>query len=103
MALKKFRNWILKVTGAEKLMDIAADANPYVMLGLAVVGIGVALYELYKHSKKFRKFVNGLISWAKKAWEDITKWFGKLANGVREYINKLVKNVDKNWGFLFKD
>lgn len=103
LALKKFRNEILKVTGAEKLMDIAADANPYVLLGLAVVAVGAALYELYKHNKKFRKFVNGLISWAKKAWEGVTKWFGKLANGVRKYINYLVKDVNKRWGWLFKD
>ncbi|WP_412137654.1 phage tail tip lysozyme [Lentilactobacillus parabuchneri] len=102
-ALRKFRTWILKVTGAEKLMDIAADANPYVMLGLAVVAVSAALYELYKHNKKFRKFVNGLISWAKKAWEGVTKWFGKLANGVRKYINYLVKDVNKRWGWLFKD
>ncbi|MCW3779761.1 hypothetical protein OM945_12925, partial [Levilactobacillus namurensis] len=49
------------------------------------------------------KFVNGLISWAKKAWKGVTKWFRKLANGVRKYIHHLVKYVNKRWGWLFKD
>lgn len=77
--------------------------NPLILLATAAVAAGTALYELYKHNKKFRKFVNGLISWAKKAWKGVTKWFGKLANGVRKYINYLVKDVNKRWGWLFKD
>ncbi|MCW4398110.1 phage tail-type lysozyme domain-containing protein [Lentilactobacillus parabuchneri] len=102
-ALKRFREEILKVTGAEKLMDIVTDTNPFVLLGVAVVAVSAALYELYKHNKKFRKFVNGLISWAREAWEGVTKWFGKLANGVRKYINYLVNDVNKRWGWLFND
>ena len=78
-------------------------ANPFIAIITGAIAVGAALYELYKHNKKFRKFVNGLISWAKKAWEGVTKWFGKLANGVRKYINYLVKDVDERWGWLFKD
>ncbi|KAL3949394.1 NlpC/P60 family protein [Lentilactobacillus hilgardii] len=78
-------------------------ANPFIAIITGAIAVGAALYELYKHNKKFRKFVNGLISWAKKAWEGVTKWFGKLANGVRKYINYLVKDVNKRWGWLFKD
>ncbi|MCT3398938.1 phage tail tip lysozyme [Lentilactobacillus hilgardii] len=78
-------------------------ANPFIAIITGAIAVGTALYELYKHNKKFRKFVNGLISWAKKAWEGVTKWFGKLANGVRKYINYLVKDVNKRWGWLFKD
>lgn len=78
-------------------------ANPFIAIITGAIAVGAALYELYKHDKKFRKFVNGLISWAKKAWEGVTKWFGKLANGVRKYINYLVKDVNKRWGWLFND
>lgn len=78
-------------------------ANPFIAIITGAIAVGAVLYKLYKHNKKFRKFVNGLISWAKKAWKGVTKWFGKLANGVRKYINKLVKNVNKRWGWLFKD
>ncbi|MEX0267289.1 tape measure protein [Lentilactobacillus buchneri] len=78
-------------------------ANPFIAIITGAIAVGTALYELYKHNKKFRKFVNGLISWAKKAWKGVTKWFGKLANGVRKYINYLVKDVNKRWGWLFKD
>lgn len=78
-------------------------ANPFIAIITGAIAVGTALYELYKHNEKFRKFVNGLISWAKKAWEGITKWFGKLAKDVSKYINNLVKNIDKRWGWLFKD
>ncbi|WP_249662794.1 tape measure protein [Lentilactobacillus buchneri] len=78
-------------------------ANPFIAIITGAIAVGAALYELYKHNKKFREFVNGLISWAKKAWEGVTKWFGKLANGVRKYINYLVKDVNKRWGWLFND
>lgn len=78
-------------------------ANPFIAIITGAIAVGTALYKLYKHNKKFRKFVNGLISWAKKAWKGVTKWFGKLANGVRKYINYLVKDVNKRWGWLFKD
>uniref|UniRef100_UPI00403F457A phage tail tip lysozyme n=1 Tax=Lentilactobacillus hilgardii TaxID=1588 RepID=UPI00403F457A len=78
-------------------------ANPFIAIITGAIAVGAALYELYKHNKKFREFVNGLISWSKKAWEGITKWFGKLAKDVSKYINNLVKNVDKRWGWLFKD
>lgn len=78
-------------------------ANPFIAIITGAIAVGAALYELYKHNKKFRKFVNGLISWAKKAWQGVTKWFGKLVNGVRKYINYLVKDVNKRWGWLFKD
>ena len=66
LALRDFRNWILKVTGAEKLMDIAADANPYGAIILAITAVIAIMVELYKHDKKFRKFVNGILSSAKK-------------------------------------
>ncbi|MDT7015363.1 tape measure protein [Levilactobacillus namurensis] len=78
-------------------------ANPFIAIITGAIAVGAALYKLYKHNKKFRKFVNGLISWAKKAWKGVTKWFRKLANGVRKYIHHLVKYVNKRWGWLFKD
>lgn len=78
-------------------------ANPFIAIITGAIAVGAVLYKLYKHNKKFRKFVNGLISWAKKAWKGITKWFGKLAKDVSKYISNLVKNVNKRWGWLFKD
>lgn len=52
-----------------------AKANPLLLIVTAVVAVSVALYELYKHNKKFRKFVNGLIK------------------GVKDFVNKVVKSV----------
>ncbi|MCW3779956.1 hypothetical protein, partial [Levilactobacillus namurensis] len=44
-------------------------ANPFIAIITGAIAVGAALFKLYKHNKKFRKFVNGLISWAKKAWK----------------------------------
>lgn len=52
----------------------------------AITAIGVALYELYKHNKKFRDFVNGIA----KAISNFTK------NALKE-IGNFFKNFGKNW------
>lgn len=52
----------------------------------AITAIGIALYELYKHNKKFRDFVNGIA----KAISNFTK------NALKE-IGNFFKNFGKNW------
>ena len=114
LALRDFRNWILKVTGAEKLMDIVTAVNPFVRIGLAVVAVSVALYELYKHDKKFRKFVNGILSSAKKLasgtikqfsnlWGDAKKIFGNGFKVIEKSTNGFIDLITGHWGNLKKD
>lgn len=52
----------------------------------AITAIGIALYELYKHNKKFRDFVNGIA----KAISNFTK------NALKE-IGNFFKDFGKNW------
>ena len=114
LALRDFRNWILKVTGAQKLMDIASDANPYGAIALAITAVITVMVELYKHDKKFRKFVNGILSSAKKLasgtikqfsnlWGDAKKIFGNGFKVIEKATNGFIDLITGHWGNLKKD
>ncbi|MEY9864172.1 TP901 family phage tail tape measure protein [Catenulispora sp. GAS73] len=45
------------LTAATWLLDAAMDANPIMLVVLALVAIGVALYEAYQHSTTFRQII----------------------------------------------
>lgn len=72
--------------GALKTATSFLMANPFV---LAIAGIAalVAGFEiLYKHNKKFKKFVDDLAKDAKEAFDNIVKWFKDIP-----------KNLSKTW------
>ncbi len=48
---------------AQWLVNAAMDANPIVLIGAAVVGLGVAVYELYKHWDAVKSFFKGSGGW----------------------------------------
>jgi hypothetical protein len=62
------------LTGAMELLDITLLANPLFWIPAVIIGVGVALYELYKHSETFRKAVQQL--W--KVLGDGWKWCADL-------------------------
>ena len=53
--------------------------------------IAGAINSLYKHNKKFHKWVDGLVKGFKKAWKGVAKWFSKLG-----------KNIQKSWKGMTK-
>lgn len=77
-------------------------ANPLIAIVSAVVAVGLALTALYKHNKKFRKFVNGLIAGAKKAFSGVVKWFKNLGKGVSNTFNSIRKGVNSRFGGSMK-
>lgn len=84
-------------TLAQKAMNLAMKANPYVLVATAVVGIGVALYELYKHNKKFREFVNGLVKSVKDFSKGVVE---KFKVGFKAVVNAGKATIDffkKDW------
>ncbi|MFC6180023.1 aggregation-promoting factor C-terminal-like domain-containing protein [Lactiplantibacillus daowaiensis] len=80
-----------------------AKNNPSIAIVTAVVAIITVLVELYKHNKKFRNFVNGLLKWGKKFATGIGKWFGQAYKSVIKIMGKLVSGVNKRWGSLWRD
>ncbi|MEC0099556.1 phage tail tape measure protein [Bacillus anthracis] len=87
-----------KLTGKGiKLAFNFLKANPLILLVTAITAIIVALVELYKHNKKFRQFVDGLVKSAKKFFEGITKWFGNAWSSVTKGYNSFSKSFSKGW------
>jgi len=81
-------------------------ANPLVLLVTAIVAVVAAFVALYKHNKKFRKFVDGLIKGAKQFFEGITKWFGDTWKSLTKGFQNFSKWFSKSWdgltGFIGK-
>lgn len=62
--------------------------NPWV-IGIEAVVVGFTL--LYKHSKKFRNFVNGLAKSAKKGMKHVSKWFTTTFHNIEKAHQRNVK------------
>lgn len=61
--------------------------------------IAGAINSLYKHNKKFHKWVDGLVKGFKKSWKGVTKWFSKLGKNIQKSwkgMTKWFKNLGKN-------
>ena len=67
--------------------------NPWVMAIAAVVA-GFTL--LYKHSKKFRNFVNGLAKDAKKGMKNVGHWFSNTFKGISKTANSTWKRIQRS-------
>ena len=77
-------------------------ANPFVAIAAAVVGISVALYELYKHNKKFRKFVNGIAKAVAKFTKSIIKKIKKFFSNIKGGLSSFRKSFKKAWNNTWK-
>ncbi|MCS4488374.1 tape measure protein [Streptococcus sciuri] len=89
-----YKGITLVKTGFQAL-KLAFATNPFGLIVLGVTAAGVALYELYKHSKAFRKFVDGLIKWAKNLYKGFVSFFGKAGKFIGDTFNGIKKNVGK--------
>lgn len=88
---------IKNFTIVQKALNSAFLTNPIVLAVAAIVALGAAFYEAYKHIKPFREAVNGVASaigkWAKGAF--------KTAEKAISSFGKTVKNVMKGIGKFF--
>lgn len=73
-------------TAAQRALNIAMNANPIGLIVIAITAAIAAFALLYKHNKKFKKFVDDLAKDAKKAFDNIVKWFKDIP-----------KNLSKTW------
>lgn len=76
-------------------------ANPFVAIAAAIVAVGVAFYELYKHNKKFKKFIDGIgksiTKFTKGALKGIKKFFKSFKKGWDNFWSGLGKGINKTW------
>jgi tape measure domain-containing protein len=78
------------MTVAQKAMNLAMASNPIGLIVVAVTTAIAALVLLYKHNKKFKAFVDGMFSAAKKA-------FDKIFKVVKEVFGKIIDFFKKDW------
>lgn len=90
LALTGLLNTAKFVGNGIKLAFNFAKANPLILIATAVIGISTALYELYKHNKKFKAFVDGMFNATKKA-------FDKIFKVTKEIFGKIIDFFKKDW------
>lgn len=89
------------MTDVWKALNLALKANIFVIIVTAIVALGIAFYELYKHNKKFKKFVDDCVDAAADFFKGIGKWFGQATKAVRKFFGGLGKwfgNIGKSIG-----
>lgn len=77
-------------TLAQKAWNLAMASNPIGLIVIAVTTAITALVMLYKHNKKFKKFVDGMFNAAKKA-------FDKIFKVTKEIFGKIINFFKKDW------
>ncbi|CAH1854699.1 tape measure protein [Convivina praedatoris] len=87
------------VTGAQWLLNAAMDANPIGLAVMAIVAIGLALYEAYKHFKPFREAVDGFAKFAVKAFNSVVDFF---KNDWKEILLFIVNPIAGGFALLYK-
>lgn len=95
-AINAMKNSTLAMTAAQKIatatqraLNIAMNANPIGLIVIAITAAIAAFTLLYKHNKKFKKFVDDLAKDAKKAFDNIVKWF----KDIPKNLSKFWKNI----------
>ncbi|QBX25315.1 tape measure domain-containing protein [Streptococcus henryi] len=87
----KLKKGIDKVKDSQIAMNAiskigAFATNPFTLAIVGVTALVTGFVLLYKHNKKFKKFVDDLAKNAKKAFDNIVKWFKDIP-----------KNLSKTW------
>lgn len=85
-----WRTATVGMTAAQKAMNLAMASNPIGLIVVAVAAAITALVLLYKHNKKFKAFVDGMFSAAKKA-------FDKIFKVTKEIFGKIIDFFKKDW------
>lgn len=88
------------VSGFQALRTVFAAGIPLNIWVIAITAVIAGFVELYKHSAKFRAFVNGIVKSAQKFATDVGKWFGKAWSAVKKGVSDTINFVKKNWAAL---
>ena len=75
--------------GALKTAAAFLMANPFALAIAGIAALVAGFVTLYKHNKKFKKFVDDLVKDAKKAFDNIVKWF----KDIPKNLSKAWKNI----------
>jgi hypothetical protein len=74
-----------------RLAFALAGFGPAGWIALAVIALGVAFYELWKHSETFRNLVKDIGRLGAHIWDEFLKGLHQMIDGVKDLINWLSK------------
>lgn len=87
-----------KVTGGGMKAAFSwAKTNPLFLIITGITLAVTAFAELYKHNKKFKKFVDGIVKGAKKLFDGVIKWFKKLPENISKLFKGVINFFKKDW------
>ena len=85
--------------GVQKTFNLVMSLNPIALTVAAVVALGAAFYQAYKHVKPFRDAVNKLAKtvtdFTKNAWKSISNFFNQVVKATKK-IWKEIEPVVKS-------
>lgn len=84
-------------TLAQKAMNLAMKANPIGLVIVAITALVAGFVLLYKHSKKFRQFVDGLLKSAKHFFEGVTKGFSSFSKSFSKGWHSFTDGIGRAW------
>lgn len=90
-------------SGVLSSFGAALKAVPFTIWITAIAAIVLALVELYKHNKKFREFVNGLVDTIKDWYKDTTKWLGNAVTWIKKTFSPFFKSAVKSIQSVWKE
>lgn len=95
---------ITKIGKAFSKLFALLAANPFLAIVAAIGGVVIALVSLYKHNKKFRNFVNGIVDAVVDFAKGVGKWFGNAFDIIGDFFKDIGKSfsnggktIQKTW------
>ncbi|MDD9139135.1 tape measure protein [Fructobacillus sp. CRL 2054] len=82
---------------AIKAVGVSMAANPMVWFAAAVVGLGVAVVQAYKHFKPFRDAVNNIGKTIKSVFGGIVGFVGDVMGNIGKFISSACKTIGNVW------
>ncbi|WP_137604538.1 tape measure protein, partial [Weissella thailandensis] len=83
---------ITKIGTAFSKLSALLAANPFLAIVAAIGGVVIALVSLYKHNKKFRNFVNGIVDAVVEFAKGVGKWFGNAFDTIGDFFKGIGKS-----------
>lgn len=86
-------------TIAQAAFDAVMDANPIMLVVIALAAVAAGVVYAYNKFKWFRDFVNGIPGTISKAWKGVTGFFSTLAKSAASIFTSMVNGIISaiNW------
>lgn len=89
------------------VLNAVMALNPIILIVLAIIALGAALYLLYTKSETFRKFVDGLWQGIQKVWDAVLGFFKRIPgyletafNAIKDKVTGVIDWIKENWDLL---